>query len=102
MTREDVVEQLELAFMKHFRVEKPMGEWVLHPARRHQQIYLKLRFILSWLSGVRVIDMADRHVFAYAFTVMEKYRYFTLYMMDRGYLPYYSTRARKFRNQKFK
>ena len=86
MSREDVLKQLEVHFMKHFRVSKPCGEWICYPESQSQKIYHKLHLILSWLT-IKVLRMEDRHALAYTITVMKTYRPFTFAMMFRGCLP---------------
>ena len=102
MSTSDVLKELELYFMKHFTVSKPCGPWEYSTGIKPKQVLLKLRLILSWLSGVRVMDMSDECIFAYTITVMTKYRPFTLYMMHHGVLPYYCSRQNRFRFIKMK
>ena len=102
MSKGDVLKEIELFFMKYFTVSKPCGDWELSTGHKVEYIFLKLRLILSWLSGIRVLDMSDKCIFAYTVTVMEKYRPFTLLMMNRGFLPYYCSYQNRFRFIKMK
>ena len=89
MSRGDVLKELELYFMKHLTVSKPCGEWEFCTGCQPKRVLLKLRLILSWLSGVRVMEMSDECILQYTISVMRKYRPFTLKMMHHGVLPYY-------------
>ena len=98
MSGVDVLKELELFFMKHFTVSKPCGPWEYSTTGdTPKHVLLKLRLILSWLSGVRAMKMSDKCIFAYTITVLEKYRPFTLCMMHRGFLPYYCSSKKRFR-----